>query len=81
MEFPLTVDVCDFLEDADEAFLLNLTFNHEMLANQIHVGCCLSYRNMKETYKVRELLVIWIVESSSSEVPSACCSLIQIPHQ
>ena len=47
-EGQLTVDVSDLIEDANETFFLNLAFNHEMLADQVHLWYCLSYKTLKQ---------------------------------
>ena len=41
----LTVDVSDFVEDANEALLVDVALDHEMLADQIHLWRCLAYTN------------------------------------
>ena len=44
----LTVDICDFIEDANEAFLFNVTLDHEMFADQVQLRRCLPYKANKE---------------------------------
>ena len=44
----LTVDICDFIEDANEAFLFDVTLDHEMFADQVQLRRCLSYKANKE---------------------------------
>ena len=43
----LTINVSDFVEYSDKTIFLNVTFNHQMLADKVHLWHCLSYRIMK----------------------------------
>ena len=46
----LTVNVSDLIEDSHEAFLVDVAFDHQVLSDQVHLRCCLSYsRNENET--------------------------------
>ena len=40
----LTVDVSDFIKDFDKTLLFDVTFDHQVLPNQVHVGQFLAYR-------------------------------------
>lgn len=43
MKVQLTVDICDFVEEANEAVFLDMAFDHQVLANQVQLGHSLSY--------------------------------------
>jgi len=39
----ISVDICHFVENADKTILLNVSLEHEMLANKVHLWHSLSY--------------------------------------
>ena len=48
----LTINVSDFVQYSDQTIFLNVTFNHQMLTDKVHLRHILSYRIKKTLFTV-----------------------------